>query len=474
MINSKKNTPLFVDLDGTLLKTDILFEEILILLKRNIFYCLSLLFWLARGRAYLKFQLSKRVDIPVETLPVNTEFLKYLHMQKKENRELILISGSNQKAVDEVNNHMKLFDSTFGSDENINLTSRTKLKKIEMLTKGKPFSYAGNSREDTVIWNKASQAVIVNCKVKTINSKKFKNTLSFDPPEPALSQLFRSVRPHQWLKNLLVFIPLILSHQLSNTGLISDLLITFISFSLCASSVYLMNDLFDLSHDRNHLTKFNRPFASGSLSVVTGLIAAPCLFVLGAITAFYLPINFLIIFFIYGLINFAYSFYLKNIFMLDVVILAFLYTLRIMAGAESIELQTTSWLLGFSFSLFLGLALVKRVAELFNIISAGKTKIEGRAYHKEHMNFLKYTGIFSSAIAIGIFAFYITDPKTTELYAEPLILWAIFPLISYLLFRIWKTALKGEMSEDPVLFALTDHIGQIIVACCGVILWLAS
>ena len=160
--------------------------------------------------------------------------------------------------------------------------------------------------------------------------------------------------------------------------------------------------------------------------------------------------------------------------MLDVVILAFLYTLRIMAGAESIELQTTSWLLGFSFSLFLGLALVKRVAELFNIIFAGKTKIEGRAYRKEHMNFLKYTGIFSSAIAIGIFAFYITDPKTTELYAEPLILWAIFPLISYLLFRIWKTALKGEMSEDPVLFALTDHIGQIIVACCGVILWLAS
>ena len=474
MINSKENTPLFVDLDGTLLKTDILFEEILILLKRNIFYCLALLFWLARGRAYLKFQLSKRVDMPVESLPVNTEFLRYLHMQKKENRELILISGSNQKSVDEVNNHMKLFDSTFGSDENVNLTSRAKLKKIEMLTKGKPFSYAGNSREDTVIWNKASQAVIVNCKVKTINSKNFKNVLSFAPPEPALGQLFRSVRPHQWLKNLLVFIPLILSHQLSNTGLISVLLVTFISFSLCASSVYLMNDLFDLSHDRNHLTKFNRPFASGSLSVVTGLIAAPCLFVLGAITAVYLPINFLIIFLIYGLINFAYSFHLKNIFMLDVVILAFLYTLRIMAGAESIEVQTTSWLLGFSFSLFLGLALVKRVAELFNIISAGKTKIEGRAYHKEHMNFLKYTGIFSSAIAIGIFAFYITDPKTTELYAEPLILWAIFPLISYLLFRIWKTALRGEMSEDPVLFALTDHISQIIVACCGVILWLAS
>ena len=474
MAEYKEHTPLFVDLDGTLLKTDILYEEILILLKRNIFNCVPLLFWLAKGRAYLKFQLSKRVSMPIETLPVNAEFFKYLQMQKKENRKLILISGANQKAVDEVNNCVKLFDATFGSDERVNLTGQKKLKKIEMLTKGKPFSYAGNSQEDTVIWNKASQAIIVNSRVKTINSQKFKDALNFDSRESALGQLFRSVRPHQWLKNLLVFIPLILSHQLSNTGLISLLLVAFISFSLCASGVYLMNDLFDLSHDRIHLTKFNRPFASGNLSVVTGLIAAPCLFILGAITCFYLPINFFIIFLIYGLVNFAYSFRLKNIFMLDVVILAFLYTLRIMAGAESIELQVTSWLLGFSYSLFLGLALVKRVAELFNTMSAGKTKIEGRAYHKEHMNFLRYTGILSSAIAVGIFAFYITDPKTTELYTEPLILWAIFPLISYLLFRIWKTALKGEMSEDPVLFALTDRIGQIIVACCGVILWLAS
>ena len=474
MTNYEKKTPLFVDLDGTLLKTDTLFEAILILLKRNIFHCLSLLFWLIKGRAYLKFQLSKRVDMPVGDFPVNTEFFKYLKIQKKANRELILISASNQKTVDEVNNHMKLFDATFGSDENINLRGREKLKKIQMLTGGKSFSYAGNSQDDIVIWNEASQAVIVNSGIKALNYEKFENVLEFDPPEPALGQLVRSVRPHQWLKNLLVFIPLILSHQISDISLISVLFVTFISFSLCASSVYLMNDLFDLSHDRNHLTKLNRPFASGNLSIRTGLITGPCLFILGAIIAFFLPINFLMIFLTYGLINFSYSFYLKRIFMLDVVVLAFLYTLRIVAGAESIELQATYWLLGFSFSLFLGLAMVKRVAELFNVISAGKKGIEGRAYGKEHMSFLSTTGILSTAVAVGIFAFYITDPKTTELYASPFILWAIFPLLSYLLFRIWRTALKGEMSEDPVLFALTDHIGQVIVAGCGVILWLAS
>ncbi len=451
-----------------------MFEAMLLLLKKNIFYCLSLLLWLAKGRANLKYQLSNRIDIPVADLPLNTEFLKYLQKQKKNNREVILISASSQKAVDQVKNHMKIFDAAFGSDANVNLKGQTKLEKIKKLTGGKSFAYAGNSRDDTVIWNEASQVIIVNCGVKAINSEKFESALSFDPPEPILGQLLRSVRPHQWLKNLLVFIPLILSHQISDTALIAALFVTFISFSLCASSFYLLNDLFDLAHDRNHLTKFNRPFASGNLSIVTGLIAGPCLFILGAITAFYLPFNFLIIFFTYGLINFAYSFYLKKIFMLDVIVLAFLYTLRIIAGAESIELQTTSWLLGFSFSLFLGLAMVKRVAELFNVISAGNENIEGRAYSKDHMSFLSVTGILSTAVAIGIFAFYITDPKTTQLYAAPLILWAIFPLLSYLLFRIWKNALEGKVSEDPVLFALTDHVGQILVVGCGFILWLAS
>ena len=474
MANSEKDIPLFVDLDGTLLKTDTLFEAMLLLLKKNIFHCLSLLLWLTKGRAHLKYQLFNKIDLPVAALPVNTEYLKYLQAQKKKNRELILISASSQKAVDQVKNHMEIFDAAFGSDANTNLKGQAKLEKIKTLTDGKSFAYAGNSRDDMVIWNEASQAVIVNCEVTAANSERFENALSFDPPEPTLGQLLRSVRPHQWLKNLLVFIPLVLSHQLLDTGLVSILFVTFISFSLCASSVYLMNDLFDLAHDRNHLTKFNRPFASGNLSIVTGLIAGPCLFLLGAITAFYLPYNFLIIFFTYGLINFAYRFYLKKIFLLDVVVLAFLYTLRIIAGAESIELQPTSWLLGFSFSLFLGLAMVKRVAELFNVISAGNKKIEGRAYNKDHMSFLSVTGILSTAVAVGIFAFYITDPKTTELYAAPLVLWASFPFLSYLLFRIWKNALEGEMSEDPVLFALTDHIGQILVVVCGVILWFAS
>ena len=451
-----------------------MFEAMLLLLKKNIFHCLSLLLWLTKGRAHLKYQLFNRIDLPIAALPVNTEFLKYLQTQKKKNRELILISASSQKAVDQVKDHIEIFDAAFGSDANTNLKGQAKLEKIKTLADGNSFAYAGNSRDDMVIWNEASQAVIVNCEITAANSERFENALSFDPPEPTLGQLLRSVRPHQWLKNLLVFIPLVLSHQLLDTGLISILFVTFISFSLCASSVYLMNDLFDLAHDRNHLTKFNRPFASGNLSIVTGLIAGPCLFLLGAITAFYLPFNFLIIFFAYGLINFAYSFYLKKIFMLDVVVLAFLYTLRIIAGAESIELQPTSWLLGFSFSLFLGLAMVKRVAELFNVISAGNKKIEGRAYNKDHMSFLSVTGILSTAVAVGIFAFYITDPKTTELYTAPLVLWAIFPLLSYLLFRIWKNALEGEMSEDPVLFALTDHIGQILVVVCGVILWFAS
>ena len=474
MTNSGHDIPLFVDLDGTLLKTDTLFEAVLILLKTNIFHCLSLLLWLTKGRAYLKHELSKRVNMPVASLPINTAFLEYLRAQRKEQRELILISASTQKAVDEVNDHIKLFDAAFGSDEKVNLRGQKKLEKIKMLCGGNSFSYAGNSRDDLIIWNEASQAVLVNCDTKTMKLKTFKNTLEFDPPESTLKQLLKSVRPHQWLKNLLVFIPLILSHQLLDTNLISILLVTFVSFSLCASSVYLMNDLFDLTHDRGHLTKSTRPFASGNLPIVVGLIAGPCLFILGAVIAFYLPINFLLIFFAYGLINFSYSFFLKRLFLLDVITLACLYTLRIVAGAESIELQTTNWLLGFSFFLFLGLAIVKRVAELFNVITSGNSEIQGRAYSKAHLNFLRSTGILSTAVAVSILAFYITDPETIKLYTTPLALWAILPLLSYLLFRIWKTALRGGMDEDPVLFALTDHIGQLIVFSCGIVLWLAS
>ena len=457
-----------------MIKTDLMFESLLLLLKQNLFYCFVLPVWLFKGITHFKLQLAKRVDVPVSDLPLNTEFYSYLQKQKAAGQELILVSASNQKAVDAVSEHIKLFDASYGSDETTNLKAQKKLLKIRERSGEKSFAYAGNSSDDIPIWRSATQAIIVNCQSNISKSVNVSQKVEFDRPSALPRKLLQAIRPHQWLKNLLVFIPLVLSHQILDMELVSSVVVTFISFSLCASSVYILNDLVDLHSDRRHRNKCKRPFASGELPLAVGFIAGPTLFVLGALIALTLPVNFQLIFLLYWLVNLLYSFYLKRLFMVDVVTLSFLYTLRIIAGAEAISIETTNWLLGFSFALFVGLALVKRVTELLNIIPERSTNIEGRAYNRNHLKILSTIGIFSSSIAVSVFAFYITAPETTELYRTPLILWVIFPLLIYLLYRIWLSAFNLQMDEDPVLFALTDRIGQLIVLACGILLWLAS
>lgn len=474
MNNSVADIPLYVDLDGTLIKTDLMFESLLLLLKKNIFYALVLPFWLIKGKTHLKLQLAKRIDLPVSNLPLNTEFYSYLRGQKEAGREIILISGSSQRAVTAISEHIKLFDASYGSDEDTNLKAKKKLQKIRELSGERGFAYAGNSLDDIIIWQAASQSIIVNCYADISQSIDSSQKLRFDQPSSLTIKLLQAIRPHHWLKNILVFVPLVLSHQILNIELLSLAAVTFISFSLCASSVYVLNDLIDLNNDRCHWRKRNRPFASGDLPLIIGFIIGPLFFLTGAIIALFLPLGFQLIFLLYWFVNLLYSFYLKRLFIVDIFILSFLYNLRIIAGAESISIETTNWLLGFSFALFLGLAIVKRVAELHNAITRRKIGIEGRAYKQRHLKLLSSIGIFFSAIAVSIFAFYISAPETTELYDAPLILWAILPLLTYLLYRIWYNALNQKMNEDPIIFAATDLIGQLIVIICGVFIWLAS
>ena len=348
------------------------------------------------------------------------------------------------------------------------------MRPASELSGGRDFAYAGNSADDLIIWRSAAQVIIVNCHKRVAKLVRATEKLEFDRPPRTASELLKAIRPHQWLKNLLVFVPMILSHQILDLELLALAIVTFISFSLCASSIYVLNDLVDLRNDRGHWNKHNRPFASGDLPLPVGFIAGPLMFISGTAVAFTLPINFLFIFLFYWLINLVYSFYLKQLFILDVVTLASLYTLRIIGGAEATSIEATNWLLGFSFFLFLGLALVKRVTELLNVISIGGNDIPGRAYKKDQLTMLSAAGVFSSTIAISIFAFYISAPETTELYDAPLILWAILPLLICLFYRIWKSTLTFKMNEDPVIFALTDRLGQLIVLVCGGLLWLAS
>ena len=474
MASSNSHLPLYVDLDGTLIKTDLLSESILLLLKRNLFYVFALAFWLLKGIPHLKLQVATRIDLPSEQLPVNKEFQSFLEEEKSRGRKLILISASNQNAVEKVSKNFNLFSEAFGSSGTTNLKSEQKLATIQSLCSGNNFVYAGNSTADIPIWKESAEAILVNCRNDLAQKVDNEKVLEFDNPTFWVKKFFEALRPHQWLKNLLVFVPLVLSHQINRIDLLLLAGIAYVSFCLCASSVYLLNDMLDLGSDRQHRTKKTRPFASGELPLIVGFLAGPSLFILGVLIALILPTSFLLILLIYGLVTTLYSLYLKQLFIIDVVTLAALYSLRIIAGAAAISVATTEWLLAFSIFLFLGLALVKRVTELLNVIADGKQEIEGRAYKQHHLTLLSRIGVTSSVLAVVVFVLYITSPETTELYSFPLVLWLICPLLMFLLIRIWRFAHLRKLEEDPVLFAFTDRIGQVIALACGLLIWVAA
>lgn len=475
MTISASQTPLFVDLDGTLIKSDVLLESILLLLQQNPLYLFLLPVWLLRGRANLKYQVARRVRIPCELLPLNPELLAYLHEQRALGRRLILISASNEKPVGEIARHIALFDDAIGSDQNINLRAQAKMERIRQLHPSGGFAYAGNSHADLTIWAQAAEIILVNCPTgigETLLDRA-QNILQLDAVTNSNETFLNAMRPHQWLKNGLIFLPLLLSHQLNNIDLLMQAAIGFTSFSLCASSVYLMNDMLDLNSDRLHTTKRLRPFASGDLALEWGFIGSPALLLAAVLVALFLDAAFLYVLATYWTLTCLYSFWLKRLFLVDAITLAALYTLRIIAGSAAIGVVTTNWLLAFSLCVFFGLALVKRFTELNNLQSTGGSEIKGRAYTTASLKAISSAGAVSSLLAVGVFAMYINAPDITRLYSMPVLLWLICPLLLYLLARIWSQAHKGLLHEDPILFAITDHRSQFITLLCAVIVWMA-
>lgn len=466
---------MFVDLDGTLIKSDLLLESILLLIKRNPLSAFMVPLWLLKGRANLKHQLAKRVDIPYQLLPQNPEFHTYIKQQDEAGRDIVLISASNQQQVREISDHWGVFIDAVGSDEQVNLKAETKLLRIMELNQQSEFSYAGNSSADIPIWQEADEVVMVNCAESLARKLKHKNDsiMRFDSSESNLHRFFLAMRPHQWLKNGLLFLPLILSHQVDQSALLLQAFIGFVSFCLCASSVYFLNDMLDLNSDRQHQSKRFRPFAAGHLPLIYGFLGVPLLLIAAFAVALLLPGEFIRILFLYWVLTTLYSFYLKRLIIIDVLTLATLYTLRIVAGSAAISVVTTVWLLSFSFFLFLGLAIVKRFVEYSNLLMMEKTNTEGRGYTTASLKMLSIAGICSSLIAVAVFAVYINAPDTTELYANPQLLWLICPLLLVLLGRIWRFAQKGKLDEDPVLFAVSDHPSQGITLLCGLLVWLA-
>ena len=464
--------PLVVDLDGTLTRSDLLYESVCALLKRNLFYAFLLPLWLLAGKAQMKRKIADRADVNVTLLPWNTEFLDWLREQKALGRRLVLATASDKKYAQQIADHLGIFDAVIASDGELNVSGLNKLKQLEALFAGQSFDYAGNAHIDTAVWKSAQHAVVVNpgSGVAAAAAKASDVIASFDDRGSSLGAFFRAIRPHQWLKNGLIFVPLVLSHHLLDLPYVLGAILACIAFSVCASSVYLLNDLLDLPADRQHPSKCHRPFAAGDLSLLSGAIGVVAFALLAFGIALFLPAGFLAALVLYYILTLAYSTVLKRAALVDVLVLAALYTMRLIAGAAAIEVEATFYLLAFSMFTFFSLAMIKRYAELQVQISLGKDRLAGRGYQEVDLGMLSQMGIASGYLAVMVLALYIDGG---ELYTNPKALWLLCPIMLYWISRLWLLTRRGEMHDDPIVFTIQDrrtHWLALVAAAC---LWVA-
>ena len=469
------NTPLFVDLDGTLIKSDMLYESFFSLLKLNPLYCLLIPFWLLRGKAHMKQMISQRTTIEVSTLPYSEEFVSYLQSEAKNGRKIILATATNQILAKKIAEHLGFFSAVLASDINTNLSGTHKLEAIKSFTNNETFDYAANGKIDIRVWKFARKAILVNPDKGIQNSVKSLTAIDkvFIERKTGLLKYIKAIRAYQWMKNLLIFLPLFTAHQFTNIPLIFNASIAFVAFSICASGVYILNDLLDLPVDRVHPRKRLRPFASGDINLLHGMILSVLLPATGLTLAYFLSSEFFNILLIYMLMTTAYSLKFKSYAIIDILLLAALYTIRIFAGAIAINVALSFWLLTFSMFIFLSLALVKRSSELIMLANNNHKKTSGRGYHVEDLDLLKMMGVTSGFMSILVIALYIDNPSISQNYSHPQLLWLLCPVLLLWISRIWLKTGRGEMHDDPLVFAIKDYGSLVVILTCGVIVALS-
>lgn len=465
-----------VDLDGTLTLTDTLYESALLLARSKPFMLFLLPLWLAKSVAYLKLKVAENSVLDVTTLPYNTPFIDWLKEQKASGKTIVLCTAANELIAQNVYKHFDLFDDFIASDETTNLKSANKRKELDDKYGKHGYDYAGNSSADLEVWAGAAQAIVVNATatVLTKASKVASISKTFPPENPNLSVWLKALRVYQWLKNLLLFVPLLAAHQFGNFQSLTNLTLAFISFSLCASSVYIINDLLDLESDRQHPRKKNRPFASAKVSISLGIPVALILVGSSVTVGTIVGENFLMILLLYLSLTVAYSLALKRLVLVDCLTLATLYTIRIIAGAVAVSVSLSFWLLAFSVFIFLSLALVKRYAELKVQIQEGKSFVLGRGYVVADAPLLQTLGVSSGYISALVIALYVQSEDIVSLYAQPLAIWLIFPILLFWVSWVWLKAERGEMHDDPIVFAAKDKASLAVMALTIVVFLYAA
>ncbi|ACL60436.1 UbiA family prenyltransferase [Methylobacterium nodulans] len=476
---SSSTAPLVVDLDGTLLRTNLLFECALAFLRLNPLGVIAIVYWLIRGRARLKQELARRVLLDPKLLPLNEAFYDYLAAERARGRKTYLATAADGAIARAVAECYGPFDGVLASDGVINLKGR---RKAEALARAFPqgFAYAGDSRADYPIWSLADEVIAVGGARFTGNaSHRFgKAVISF--PTPAmLPALLECARPHQWAKNLLVVAPAVLGGVATDPARMLQVLLACAALCVIASSTYVLNDLWDVADDRRHWSKCRRPIACGRLPVAAAAGFVPfglsLGFALGALVGPAVVAALLG----YTLLTVAYSLSLKRVPILDVLVLASLFTLRLVLGTVAAAVPPSPWLLVFSMFLFGSLCFAKRYIEVERWRDRGEGKVSSRGYMASDGPLLLALGTGTGiASTVTIVLYIIFDAFRHDLYGNVAWLWA-FPVILFLWFsRIWLAAARRELDDDPVAFALNDVpsillgaalLGAFVLAWAGVL-----
>ncbi len=468
--------PLAVDLDGTLILTDTLHESAVRALRAHPWSVLRIPFWLATGKAFMKQRLAALTHVDASALPYNLPLLDWLRTQQAQGRKLVLCTAADASIANAVAAHTGIFDEVMSSDGQHNLSGVNKARALEGRFGRGGFDYAGNSATDLPVWQCARRAIVVNAPTSVQQQARQITEVEqvFDTETIGIAELFRALRVHQWIKNLLLFITPLAAHIVPDADMASTLILAFLAFSSCASAVYIANDLFDLDSDRHHPRKKFRPFASGRISVKLGVLLIPGLILLAVLLALQTGAHFAAWLAFYFVLTCAYSWGLKRLIIIDCLILAMLYSMRIIAGAAAAEIPLSFWLLAFSAFLFLSLAFVKRYAELVVQSQLGREKAHGRGYLTTDAPLVQGLGLATGYAAVLVLAFYLNSDAVVKLYSSPEFMWTAVPVMLFWISWVWIKAHRGQMHDDPLIFALRDKASLIAGVVFTAVLAIAS
>jgi 4-hydroxybenzoate polyprenyltransferase/phosphoserine phosphatase len=462
---------LCVDLDGTLVQTDTLIESLLAYVRVRPWGLFRVIAWLFLGKARFKQELGRAVSLQPDSLPYARHLLDYMESESKRGRKILLVTAADSSIAIPVAEHLGLFTQVICSEGRQNISGKAKLEAIRHALGNEEFCYAGNSRQDLAVWKGAKTAVIVGAPAgvrRAVERSGVTIEKVFPGRRFSLRTMVKATRAYQWTKNALVLVPIVLGHHLLDRAVIVRGIRAFLAFSLCASAIYIINDLLDLTTDRRHVRKRHRPLAAGHLSIPAAVLMVVALFV-GA--AFLNPSgDAAILLAVYVASAIAYSLYLKRLLMVDVIMLAGFYSLRLLYGGAATGISVSIWTLAFSMFMFLSLALIKRISELRSRTSEEGLTASGRGYHMGDLEQLTSLCAASGLVSALIVILYVRSPEVAPLYTRPQLLLGIFPLLAYWQSRLLILANRGAIHEDPILFSLSDRASLAVVAALLVII----